>query len=618
MPTTETPINLEELYTVPASETVLGSPSLPDTRLEGIVIAAVAAIVYAVVGYLTVVNGHIVQFDALERLADAYMAWWNDPPKLAAIGLNLAPIGTLVFLPLALIKPLATSLVALPLVTAVAAGGALTMLNTLLARCEVGAGIRYAVVALVGINPMFVFYAGNGSPEALGLFLAAAALLALVSWRIMDETRYLVGAGMAIGLAVMVDYTYLAWALAILFAIAFVGPGAKGGQAKLRSSMLLFLTPIAYSVLVWTILNAVILDSPFEWIEIGTVQTIANLDPAVAGASASFGTALGDLAETVLGVAPLAFLVLPLLLVRALGRRDALAYGLIGLLLFAAAAIVGEALLEDRADLVSLGATLPIAVAALAAAAWLHRAEAGWRFLLGVVMVGSLALAIPLSWNAMRSYDHQDQEQAFTRFLESGDSQEGTDSLGGYRVGIDPELAMSDYINNRLRPAKNSILTDNSFTYGVILLSGKPDLFVDRADLDEGEWMKLRDKPFGKVDYMLVAGDGRTDLIGSSYPGLELGAVPGLVPIFHTDRYVLLQVDRGGIAAADGAVSPQPRPSSSQPRLVTPALPLEPPPTRPAGALREPGLSPLPQEPGAPGMGGEDEGGSSAPKVAGE
>lgn len=610
---TKTPAALRELYAVPESEREIGSPTLPKTMLEGALIALAAAIVYAIVGYLTVVDAHIVQFNALERLADAYLAWWNDPPKLAAIGLEIPPVGTLVFLPLALIKPLATSLVALPLVTAVAGGAALAMLNTLLARCEIGRGVRYALVALLAVNPLFVFYAANGSPEALGFFLAAAALLALVSWGLMDETRYLVGAGMAMGAAVLTDYTYLAWALAIMLAIAFVGPGARGGQAKLRSSLLLFLTPVAYSILVWSVLNAVILDDPFRWVEIGSTQAITNLDPAVTEIPASFGTALGDLAEAVLGAAPLAFLALPLLLISAVARRDAVGYGLVFVLLLAAGAVVGEALLEDRADVVSLAAVLPLTAAALAAAAWLHRTEEGGRPVIALAMLVIAAAALPLAWNAMRSYAYQDQEQAFTRFLETGDSQEGTESRGGYRVGIDPELAMADYIKSQLRPAKNSILTDSSFTYGVILLSGRPDLFVDRADLEEGEWLALRDRPFGEVDYMLVADDGRNDLISSNYPGIELGAVPGLVPIFHTDRYVLLQVDRG--ARAEESQRPRPRQLPSQPRLVVPTSPLEPPPVQPSGSLDEAGLSPLPEEPGAAVREGSL---NSAPTVSGE
>jgi hypothetical protein len=612
----ETTIELERPYTAARTERVAArSAAFPSTRREGWLIAAIAAVIYAVVGYFTVVNGHVVQFDAFERLADAYMAWWNDPPKLAAIGLSVAPVGTLVFLGPALIKPLATSLVVLPLITAVFGGATLAMLNTLMARCGLGRLVRIAVVVLIGINPMFAFYAGNGSPQAIGLFFAAAALLALLSWNITDETRYLVGAGMAVGVAVMVDYTYLAWALALMLAIAFVGPGARGGQTKLRSSLLLYLTPVFYSVLVWSILNAVILESPFQWLEIGAVQSAPNLDSAIAQIPAALGTSLGDLAEVVFGVAPLAFIALPLLAVSAFGRRDALGFGLIGVLLIGAGAIVGTALLEDRASFVSLSTALPLLIASIAAISWLFRVESTWRFVLVLAVLAGVVLAIPLSWNAMRSYDYQDQEQAFTRFLETRDSQEGSSSLGGYRVGIDPELGMADYINNRLDPKSNSILTDSSVTYGVILLSGKPELFVDRADYDEGEWLTIRDHPFDKVQYMLVANNGSADLVRKRYPGLDLGAQPGLVPIFHTDRYVLVQLEPGVIPAASVAT---PNRLSDQPRLITPREPLAPPPVRAAGP-GEAGLSPLPELSGGGGAEAGAGGGlSSEPKVEGE
>src|SRR6185312_765652 len=246
-----------------------------------------------------VVNGHIVQFGALERLADAYMAWWNQPPKLAAIGLSSAPVGTLSFLAPALVKPLATSLTALPLVTAAAGGGTMAMLNALLARCGFARPMRLLTIVLIGVNPMFIFYAGNGSPDMLGVFLCAAALLAIISWKICDEARYLIGAGLAMSVAVMVDYTFLAWALALMLTVSFVGPGPRGGQTKLRASLLLYLTPVFYSVLVWTILNGVILKSPFRWVEIGTVQTATNLLPGARLASAQLGPAAGDVAQVV-------------------------------------------------------------------------------------------------------------------------------------------------------------------------------------------------------------------------------------------------------------------------------------------------------------------------------
>jgi hypothetical protein len=611
----ETTMELERFYQATDAEPapVVEVPSFPRTRVEGWLIALIFFAVYALIGYYTVVNGHIVQFGALERLADAYMAWWNDPPRLAAIGLSTAPVGTLSFLGPALIKPLATSLVALPLVSALAGGGTMAMLNTLMARCGLSRLIRWLVLALVGLNPMMVFYGGNGSPVMLGVFLATCSLLAIISWRITDETRYLVGAGLAIGAAVMVDYTFLAWALALLLAIAFVGPGPRGGQLKLRSSLLLYLTPVFYSVLIWTILNGVILNSPFRWLEIGSVQTLTNLNPAVGQASAQLGSSAGDLAQVILGVAPLLFLAVPLLLISVLGRRDSLGFGLVVIAVFAVAGILLTALLEDRASFISLSTGLPLVIAAIAALAWLFREESGWRFLVVLAILAGGIAAVPLSWHAMRSYEYQDQEQAFTRYVETRESQEATTSLGGYRVGIDPERAMADYIDNRLKPPANSILTDSKVTYGVELLTGKPGLFVDRADYSEGEWLTIRDHPFGKVRYMLVANAGSGDLVRQRYPGLDLGAQPGLVPIFHTERYVLVELEPGVVPAASVAGNSRLR---NQPRLITPKAPLEPPTTRHLPPS-EAGLSPLPEEPrGTAPV--EESGLNSAPKVEGE
>ncbi|HEY5332737.1 MAG TPA: hypothetical protein VIJ21_04255 [Solirubrobacterales bacterium] len=597
----------------------------PRTRREGLVIAAIFTIVYAAIGYLTVADGHIVQFGALERLADAYMAWWNDPPKLAAIGLSSAPVGTLSFLAPALIKPFATSLSAIPIATAVAGGGTMAMINATLARCGFSRQLRWIAVALVGLNPMTVFYAGNGSPEMLAVFFGAAALLALISWKITDETRYLIGAGLSLGVAVMVDYSFLAWGLAFIFAIAFIGPGPRGGQTKLRASLLLYLTPVFYAVLVWSILNAIILKNPFQWVEIGSVQNTPNLNPAIGLISAQIGTASSDLVTVILGVAPLLFLAVPLLLISALSRRDSLGFGLVVIGVLAVAAILGTALLEDRASLVSLRTGLPLVIIAIATLAWLFREEEDWRPFIGLALLIGLAAAIPLSWHAMRTYDHQNQEQAFTRFVESrGESQEGTKSLGGYTVGIDPELAMANYINDKLQPPENSVLTDSKITYGVELMTGKPGLFVDRADYSEGAWLSILDNPFGKVKYMLVATKGNGDLTGKRYPGVALGTVAGLVPIFHTERYVLVQLEAGASAAAAGRSK-----AGTQPHLVTPKAPLVPPPAQKV-APSEAGLSPTTgEETGTTAVGGavspatteaevREVEANSAPKVEGE
>ena len=62
----------------------------------------------------------------------------------------------------AVIKPFATSLAALPVISAIPAGGTLAMVNAIFARCEMSRGLRYFALLLFAINPLFIYYAGNG------------------------------------------------------------------------------------------------------------------------------------------------------------------------------------------------------------------------------------------------------------------------------------------------------------------------------------------------------------------------------------------------------------------------------------------------------------------------
>src|SRR5205807_4700355 len=122
----------------------------------------VSALGFGLLGYHMIADNHVIVFDALDRLTRAYLVWHNDPPKLAAIGFLFPPFTSLVYLPLAAIKPLATSLIALSVTTAIFAAGTLVLLNRILARCEMPVLLRMVIVVAVGINPMFALYAGNG------------------------------------------------------------------------------------------------------------------------------------------------------------------------------------------------------------------------------------------------------------------------------------------------------------------------------------------------------------------------------------------------------------------------------------------------------------------------
>ncbi len=549
----------------------------PRASLEGWLVAIFFAVAYGLVGYFMLTDGRIVNFDALHRLNEAYMTWWNSPPKLAALGLTAAPLGAVSYMPLALIKPLATSLTAIPVLTALAAGFLMAMINSILRRCEVPGAFRIVMLLLFGLNPMFVFYAANGDITVLGMVLAAISLLAVISWQITDETRHLVAAGLAIALAIMVDYGYALWAVGLAVAVMSIGSAHNDGQDRRRSSLILFLAPIVYALCVWILLNAIILESPFGWISAQTGLIQVNTTGVLQAVTSSPWDALKDLFEVVLGVAPLGFATVLLLLFSGILGRARLSWGLFVLVLFAIAVPLSRVLVADQADLMTLSVGLPLALLALAGAAWVFWAEEAWRIGVGIIMLIGLVAAIPLGWDAMKDYEYQDQAQAFTRWVEDQDSQEGSESVGGYQVGIDPELSMAEYIDNELPQADDSILVDENFSYGPMITSGRPYLFFDRADSGEGEWEEARDDPFGRVDYMLITISRAGDQLRKAFPQAVAGGDAGLTPIFRTDRYVLVEVaptqpqtDEEQQTGGSSGIGGQPQ---STPRPITPARP---------------------------------------------
>ena len=63
---------------------------------------------------------------------------------------------------------------------------------------------------------------------------------------------------------------------------------------------------------------------------------------------------------------------------------------------------------------------------------------------------------------------------------------------------------MANYIEG-LDSGTGEILTDNARTFGVIALTGEPELFFDRVDKGDDEWQAvLEPTRSGKVEYMLV------------------------------------------------------------------------------------------------------------------
>jgi hypothetical protein len=514
--------------------------------IESLLVFVLFTGAYALLGAKVVTGDHVVVFEALDRLTRAYMVWHNSPPKLAAVGFTYPPLTSLIFLPLTLIKPIATSLIALPVTSAIFAGATVAMLNRTLELCELSPLLRYPLLVLFGLNPEFVFYACNGMPDTAYLFLLTGALYCLIRWHLHEESRYLIGAGVAFTCCMLARYEFIIWGVAASLMIGATLVRREATRARVEGSVISYMAPIVYGLALWTLFNGVIVGRPFEWLTSGSSSSLAiDSDQVAHHGGVSLVEVAHRLLELTAAIAPLALIAIPVLVFAFLRTRDVLSLALASFIALGLVIVGADALIQNDLGILQLQNGLPLALTALLGAAWLFRSqEETVRMPIWIVTLAVLGAGIPLAWSAMQHYPYQNLEQAFVRAIKTGQSQEGTSSIGGFTVGIEPERQMAAYIDRTVGKQRHAILTDNAQTYGVIMLSGRPQDFDNRVNHGDGPWFVAREDPYGRVAYMLVAYRAPGDLIRQRYPEAASGGNPNLTPVFHTSRYVLLRVAR--------------------------------------------------------------------------
>jgi hypothetical protein len=503
------------------------------SKWETIGIFVVFALAFGFFGYKVVVEQHVIVFDALDRLSRALMVWHNDPPKLAAIGFTLPPLGTLALVPFALFRDLVSSGLALPISSAIFAAGGLAFLDRMFAAAEMGF-LRFGVILLIAVNPMFAFYAVNGMPEAFYFLLVGFAMFCMVAWAKTTSVRYLIGTGLALAVAALVRYEFIAWTLLLAFVFAAVLAQRDREGDEVQGSIVAFLAPIFYCVGLWIFFNLIVLGEPFEWIDVTRTEPIFATGP---GPDFSLDGALGAALEINL-IFPLTLVLIPLLFFSAFREGGAASIGFALLILTNIAWSIGSAAVAGSIDAIELKDALPGMLAALAGLAWLHYLFEGMRTIIAIVAIVGSGIALPFAWDLMKDYPHQNLEQAFTRAALSNEDQEGTSSRGGFTVGVAQERDVANFVEG-LDVGQGDILTDNSRTFGVIDLTGEPELFFDRVDQGDDAWQSVLENPYGQVDYFVVE---RSDLITERYPGIEDGEVDGFEVLTSNDRYAVVRV----------------------------------------------------------------------------
>ncbi|MFL5847167.1 MAG: hypothetical protein ACJ762_21020 [Solirubrobacteraceae bacterium] len=517
------------------------STPLPSLRF-GFGLFAVAFVAYFVIGYWVTIEQHVVVFDAMDRLTRALLVWHNDPPKLAAIGFLFPPLTTAMFMPFAVIKPLATSLIALPLASSMCAATAIVFLDRTLARCDIALPLRVPLLLAFGLNPMWVFYAGNGMSEALYSAFLAFSLYNFVSWYATTEPRYLIGAGFGVAFLIVTRYAFIIWAalLAILIGVALVR--RRASRIEVEGSVVAFAAPVVYALALWILFNALIVGEPFGWLNSNASDQAVNATGPLQQGSLAFNEVSTRLLELNLGIFPLALVAVPALVVTFLVQRNDMALWLASFVVLGIVIIGVHAYAAQNEGLLTLRDSMPMYVAAFVGAVWVYRSFEAFRPVIWAVTLALLVINFFTAWRAMDTYPFQSMEQAFVHSISEGQSQEGRKSRGGFTVGIEPEAQMAQYIKDHVS-GKNAILTDNAQTFGVILLTGRPNEFFDRIDKGDSAWNDALTRPAGVVKFLLLNRNRASgDLITTRYPNADRGTENGLTPVFRTERYLLLRV----------------------------------------------------------------------------
>jgi hypothetical protein len=485
---------------------------------------------YFTVGAYTTIHLHVIPGDATSRLTHAYYVFWNTPPKLAALGFVWPPLMSAVFLPLAIVKPLATSLWALPLMTAICGAGLLVTLERALRSAGMSTVARLLIVALFGLNPMIAAYSANGMSEVLAQWLLTLAVVAFVRWYSDRLPRQLVLVGVFMTLGTLVRYELALWLGVLLPAIGLMVADRKRARLEFEASVVAVLAPVVYALAVWTVLNWTIIGTPFSWLHEETTQTfvITRSKHAV-----DFGVPhvlWYVLRENAL-LFPATFVVAGALAVYGTVKRDVMSWTLSLAILVNVAVTAAIAVETHTTHIYELRfniRTMPLVVVGVA---WLYHSLASrWaRTAVTTATVAALAATIPLTWHTMKTFPYQLDERNFVAALSTGSDQ------SHHLAEIDPvaNRTMARYVLAHIH-TKNAILTDDAETFGVILATGRPGLFDDRIDAGDARWLQVAARPYRKARYLLFS-NIQTDMLGRMYPRADTGgASRGLRLVFQT------------------------------------------------------------------------------------
>ncbi len=283
-----------------------------------IVLAVVAFGAYLAAGCYMLYAVHYAIGDSLSRSEDARAVLFSRDPHLAAWGFVWFPGPVVAELPFMLIvSPLNHAALAGPLSTATC--GALTVL--VLVRLFRRLGLSEPVVAglalTYALNPVIIFYGGNGMSEGSFYLCASVFLLGVVEWYQGGGPRSLILISMGLAGAMTIRYE----AIAIVPVVSALVSFRERGWARRAKVAVLVALPGVFVFALWTFANWLIMGNALFWYQGQKAEAVPPPGAAWLPVHRTLVNGIAYAAGYTWAFVPALVLVLPVLFVLVLRRR---------------------------------------------------------------------------------------------------------------------------------------------------------------------------------------------------------------------------------------------------------------------------------------------------------
>ena len=313
----------------PLAKSSSDRPRPPRCRSEGAFVLLISTVAYLTTLILLDFVFQIFPLDAVSRMANGFYVLYSNDPHLAAVGFVWNPLQSFAAIPFLLFKdlwpPLATHDVAGGLVSVFASAGAVYQVNACLRDWSVGRAPRFILTLGFGLNPMILYYAGNGMSDALYVFTLVASTRYLMRWVRRGDLRSLVYSACMLGIAYLdrneaVGSAFLGGTLVLVTTFVRMTGSRRQRAMNALTDVAIFMLPVATTFVGWATASDVITGQPFPQF---TSQYGNSSQTAASGAHYSLAIrALHDV-KSIEYLAPVFPIVLVVSLILAVRRHDA-------------------------------------------------------------------------------------------------------------------------------------------------------------------------------------------------------------------------------------------------------------------------------------------------------